>query len=270
LSKAELPPTSGTLELRQSIESIYLREARDAIVYLPPGYSDAGERRYPVLYLHDGQNLFDAATAFLNNSWGLGPSVDQAILQRLIQPLIIVGIYNAGVDRITEYTQLRDRSGQGGQAMAYGKFIIRELKPLIDSRYRTQVNSASTGLGGSSLGGLVTLFLGLSNPQIFGKLIVMSPSVWWANRAIVREVRKRAHHRGQKMWLDIGTAEGQAAEVCLNDVRELCGALVAKGWSLGDDLCYLEDKGAEHNECAWGARMSRALHFLFPSARSGD
>lgn len=256
---------TGTLRLHKALRSRFVEEARDVILYLPPDYNSATERRYPVLYLHDGQNLFDAATAFAGNEWGLDELAEELIQTRQIEPLIIVGIYNAGPKRMSEYTHVQDRRGRGGRARAYGKLIVRDLKPFIDAEYRTLPNSESTGLGGSSLGGLVTLYLGLHYPQTFGKLVVMSPSIWWANRAILREVRKLRDKSGQKIWLDIGTCEGQYPESCVKNVQDLHDALVAKGWEDGYDLKFVEDYGAGHNEKAWGFRMRDALRFLFPA-----
>lgn len=242
--------------------------SHDVIVYLPPDYNDTG-RRYPVLYLHDGQNLFDPATAFAGNDWGLDELAEELIQTGQIEPVMIVGIYNAGDKRMAEYTHIRDRRGRGGRARAYGKFLVEELKPFIDGEYRTLTDRANTGLGGSSLGGLVTLYLGLHHPDTFGKLIIMSPSIWWANRAILREVRRLRERLPEKIWLDIGTCEGQDPDSCVRNAKELAEALVAKGWQPEVDFKFVEDQGAEHNEKAWGYRMRDALKFLFPPERAG-
>lgn len=254
---------TGTLRLHKGLRSRFFEDSRDVIVYLPPDYNSDPERRYPVLYLHDGQNLFDAATAFAGNEWGLDELAEELIENGLIQPLIIVGIYNARENRVYEYTHVKDRRGRGGRARRYAKAVIEDLKPFMDSEYRTLPDVAHTGLGGSSLGGLVTLYLGMRYPDVFGKLIVMSPSVWWANRAILREIQKLSHKSDQKIWLDIGTCEGQNPEVCVKNVQDLRDALVAKGWELGKDLMFLEHHGASHDEKAWGYRMRDALRFLF-------
>ncbi len=256
---------TGTLRLHKALRSRFFEGSRDVIVYLPPDYNSALERRYPVLYLHDGQNLFDAATAFAGNEWGLDELAEELIESGRIQPLIIVGIYNAGDDRVYEYTPVKDRRGRGGRARRYAKALIEDLKPFIDSEYRTLPDVANTGLGGSSLGGLVTLYLGIRYPDVFGKLIVMSPSVWWANRAILREIQKLPHKSDQKIWLDIGTCEGPNPQACVRNVQDLRDSLLAKGWRLGEDLAFFEHQGAAHNEQAWGYRMRDALQFLFPA-----
>ncbi|MGC2660102.1 MAG: alpha/beta hydrolase-fold protein [Bryobacteraceae bacterium] len=242
-----------------------LRTDRDVIVYLPPGYQDNLERRYPVCYLQDGQNLFDAATAFNGNEWGLDETAQELILGNQIDPLILVGIYNAGSKRVNEYTPVPDSRGHGGRAQAYGRMLIRELLPFIQSEYRTLTGPSHTALGGSSLGALVTLYVGLLNPTVFGKLIVMSPSVWWARKDILTRVGRLEAKTTQTIWLDVGTAEGGDPEHTCRDVQALRDALIRKGWRLGRDLAYCEDAGAQHNESAWGRRMRDVLPFLFPT-----
>lgn len=255
---------TGHFQHHKGFVSRFLKSPRDVIVYFPPDYDTSREARYPVFYMNDGQNLFDAATAFGGNEWGLDETAERMIKAREIQPLIIVGIYNTGYERLAEYTHVKDKRGRGGRARAYGKLIVRELKPLIDQEYRTLPDAANTGIGGSSLGGLVSLYFGLEHPEFFGKLMVMSPSVWWANAAILREVAKVRHNIKQKIWLDVGTEEDSRPEVCVEQVRHLRDALLEKGWALGDDLAFMEDQGAGHNEGAWGHRAPLALKFLFP------
>jgi len=260
-----LPETlTGSLKLHKNFGSRFLPRKRDIIVNLPRDYDSSPERHYSVLYLQDGQNLFDSATAFGGNDWKLRELADELILTGQISPLIIVGIYNTGENRIAEYTPARDRRGQGGQARAYGRFLVEAVKPFIDSEYRTLPDAGHTGLGGSSLGGLVTLYLGLRYPNVFSKLIVMSPAVWWANRAILKQVQKLPHKFSEKIWLDVGTREGDTPEYTLRNTIELKEKLVEKGWREREDLAFLQDEGAEHNENAWGRRMRDALKFLFP------
>lgn len=258
---------TGTLRLHSAFGSRFVKDPRDIIVYLPPDYNSERSRRYPVLYLHDGQNLFDPATAFNNNEWGVDEVTEELILAGEIEPLIVVGIYNAGTKRVSEYTHVPDYRGRGGLARAYGKMIASDLKPFIDREYRTLTNSVNTGLGGSSLGGLVTMYLGMRYPEVFGKLLVMSPSVWWANRDILKKVSKTKHKGSQKIWLDVGTCEGINPQSCLRNVEDLRDALILKGWRLGHDLAFTEDHGAEHDEKAWGSRIGHALKFLFPARR---
>jgi len=261
-----LPHTlTGNFRFHRAFPSRFLKNTRDVIVYLPVGYDSDRMRRYPVMYLHDGQNVFDAETAFGGNEWGVDEAAEELTRKGEIEPLIIVGIYNTGLNRIAEYTHVKSARGQGGKARAYGKTLVGELKPMIDREYRTLTDAANTGLGGSSLGGLVTLYLGLAYPQVFGKLMVMSPSIWWNNCDILKHVRKLRKKTAQKIWLDTGTCEGQNPSKCVKDAEDLFALFQAKGWQLGRDIQFLEDEGAGHNEKAWGYRIRNALKFLFPA-----
>jgi len=138
--------------------SKFLSTRRDLIVYLPPDYDASSKTRYPVLYLQDGQNLFDPETAFGGRDWQADLTADRLVQQGSIRALIIVGIYNTGVRRISEYTPTRDpRSKKGGKAERYAQMLAREIKPFIDTEYRTAKSAACTGVGGSSLGALTAL-----------------------------------------------------------------------------------------------------------------
>jgi predicted alpha/beta superfamily hydrolase len=237
-------------------------EHHDLIVYLPPMYEAQVDRRFPVLYMQDGQNLFDPETSFIpGNYWRMGETADALIEAGAIEPLIIVGIYNAGVKRIDEYTPVEDKRLGGGQADAYGRMLVEELKPFIAKQYRTLPEAGNCGMGGSSLGGLVTLYLGLRYPAEFSRLAVVSPSVWWRNRTILKTVAFLPKKPELRIWLDIGTKESTRA---LPDARLLRDGLIKKGWQLGQDLTYFEAEGAEHTESAWAERVAPMLKFLFP------
>ena len=253
---------TGEFRLHPGVPSRFLDNRRDVIVYLPPGYDREETRRYPVLYLHDGQNLFDRATSYAGVEWEVDETAERLIAAGLLEPLIIVGIYNTGETRIDEYTPSVDpRHKRGGKAALYGHFIVDELMGFVNRRYRTLLGPAATGIGGSSLGGLVSLFLGLKYPQIFGKLMIMSPSVWW-DRGVMLHTAETIHAKSEtRIWLDIGTREGK---VTPGQVRTLKEILLARGWRLDDDLHYLEAKGGHHNEAAWARRIEPALRFLFP------
>ena len=268
---APAPPTvrshtlTGDFRTHERFHSRYLNNERTVLVYLPPGYHDDDVTRYPVLYLQDGQNLFDDATSF-SQEWRVDETAQELIEAGEIRPLIIVGIYNAEEHRIQEYTPTEDaRHKEGGKANLYGRMLVEELKPFIDRHYRTLPGAANTGLGGSSLGGLVTMHLGLRYPTVFSNLVVMSPSVWWDHRAIVREVEALPGRLPLHIWLDCGTEEGPTV---VSDTRLLRDALVAKGWRVGDDLQYFEAVGAGHDEASWAARTGLMLRFLFPERRT--
>jgi predicted alpha/beta superfamily hydrolase len=266
---AQQPHTlTGDIRAHRNFHSQILNNDRDLLVYVPPGYDAHKQKRYPVLYLHDGQNLFDGATSFIpGQEWHVDETAQALIMAGKIEPLIIVGVYNTGKDRIDEYTPASDPKYKGGKADLYGRFLVEELKPYIDSHYRTLNDAKHTGLGGSSLGGLVSLYLGLKYPRVFGKVAVVSPSVWWADKFVVHQVEALPRKPDERIWLDIGTREGRdtaEAEKTVADTRLLRDVLVRKGWSLGKDVKYMEAAGAEHNERAWAARVAAILEFLFP------
>ena len=250
--------------VHERFHSEFLPTDRSVVVFLPPGYDPEGPQRYPVLYLHDGQNVFDPTTAFGGEEWHVDGTARALIEARQVEPLIIVGVYNAGEKRIDEYTPTRVPSRGGGQADLYGRLLVEELKPFIDREYKTLPSAANTGLGGSSLGGLVTLHLGLKYPTVFGRLAVLSPSVWWDNRAILKEVAALRSKPPLRIWLDAGTGEGNEV---LDDTRALRDALVAKGWVIDKDLKYHEAEGHGHSERAWRERVNPILQYLFPERR---
>jgi predicted alpha/beta superfamily hydrolase len=254
----------GRLHLHPRFASRYLSTRRDLIVYVPPGYHESGER-YPVLYLQDGQNLFDPATAFGGQDWHADTTADDLIERGMIEPLILVGIYNTGIRRISEYTPTRSaRTRKGGKADRYAEMLAREIKPFIDHEYRTRKGVSHSGVGGSSLGALAALVAGFKYPRVFGKLAIMSPSVWWDGRAIVRMAASYKSAIRPRIWLDAGTEEGDSPPQNMEDLRLLRDTLLARGWRDPVDLKYLEAQGAGHNEAAWAARLPEALGYLFP------
>jgi predicted alpha/beta superfamily hydrolase len=248
------------LRKHQSFRSRFLRNQRDLIVYLPPGYDEQPDRRFPVLYLHDGQNLFDGATSFIPGmDWHVGQTADQCIYEGRVEPLIIVGMYNTKA-RIREYTPTQVPKLGGGRADRYAKFLIEEVKPFIEREYRALPGQENIGIGGSSLGGLVSLYLGLKLPNIFGKIAALSPSVWWNQRVMLRFAEAAEVYPHPRIWLDIGTREGPRI---VQDVEQFRDVLLQKGWRLEQDLHYERIEGAEHNEAAWAQRVGPFLQFLY-------
>jgi len=246
------------------VTSRFLAQPHDVTVMLPPEYDAHLDRRYPVLYLHDGQNVFDdLPLSPFGVQWGVDTTARALMHARVIEPLIIVAIGNAGRDRIDEYTPTRDSMHDaGGAADRYGQMLVEEIKPWVDRRWRTRRGPRDTGLAGSSLGGLLTLHLGLTHPTVFGKLALLSPSVWWDDRWIVRRLAALESHRPDlRIWLDVGTAEHRM----LRGTRLLYRMLQRRGWRVGVDLKYMEANGALHDERAWGERTGLFLRYLFPA-----
>jgi len=263
---------TGNIKRHRRFRSKILGNHRDVLVYLPRGYSRFSRRRYPVLYLQDGQNVFDAATSFAGVEWGVDETAQRLIRRNLIEPLIIVAVANMTDDRIHEYaptpgvidSKAKRKKHSKGLARKYGRFLTEELRPYIDKKYRTKPEAEFTGLGGSSLGALLTLSVGLWFPNVFTRLIVMSPSVWWDDCVIYKMVEELDKKPPLKIWLDTGTREPGWERV-----RTLLDSLIEKGWRLGEDLIYAEIEGGDHSEGAWAARVDPALRFLFP-AKNGE
>ena len=255
--------SDGQLRRHDRFRSKALRNQRTLIVYLPPGYHDHSQRRFPVLYLQDGQNLFDGSTSFVQGQdWRVGKTADEQIHAGRVEPLIIVGIYNTGKARIQEYTPTRVPRLGGGKADRYGKFLLEEVMPFIRREYRVESGAQQTGIGGSSLGGLVSLYLGLSRPDIFGKIAALSPSVWWNQRVIHTFANDMEVQMRPRIWLDIGTREGPRI---VEDVERYRDILLRRGWQYERDLHYERVEGGEHNEAAWASRVALFLRFLYPA-----
>jgi predicted alpha/beta superfamily hydrolase len=245
----------GTIKALEQLESPQLGNRRDILVYLPPSYNRT-RRRYPVLYMHDGQNLFDRATSF-GEEWEVDQTLEAASAEGL--EAIVVGIPNLGKERLNEYSPWHDRRhNQGGSGEAYLDFIVHTLKPIIDRDFRTMPGRESTGIAGSSMGGLISLYAFFKHPQVFGFAGVMSPALWFGGGSIYPFVKERPFVPG-RIYLDVGTSEGSEE---LHDVRRLKDILTQKGYRVGRDLLYVVEMGGQHNERAWARRLRRELHFL--------
>jgi len=240
------------------LERVYspeLENRRDVLVYLPPSYHGS-RRSYPVLYMHDGQNLFDPDTSFAGE-WGVGRILDAAARRGL--EAIVVGVPNMGAERLDEYSPFHDEGlGEGGRGAAYGAFLASTLKPLVDRRFRTRPSRETTLMVGSSMGGLISLYALFHRPDVFGGAGALSPSLWFAAGAIFADIA-RAPFVPARIYLDIGTLEG--AEHVAN-ARRMRDLLQAKGYRTGRDLRWLESRCGRHDERSWGRRFARALPWL--------
>jgi predicted alpha/beta superfamily hydrolase len=252
------PIVGGTLYILDQLHSPQRGNDRDIVVYLPASH-DTGERRYPVLYMHDGQNLFDPQTSYAGE-WGVDDTLAGLSDEGL--EAIVVGIPNMNDQRLTEYSPFPDARLGGGDGDAYLSFITDTLKPLIDADFRTRPGREQTGIIGSSMGGLISLYAFFDRPDVFGFAGVMSPSLWFGQGAIFRYLEAAPFVPG-RLDLDIGTREGPNM---VRNVQLLRDVLLAKGYRLDDSLRYVEDEGAEHNEAAWRGRLRDELLFLLPSA----
>ncbi len=261
---AEYHKHHAQLRVFRHLPSNFLPDPRDVTIYLPAGYDAELERRYPVLYLHDGQNLFDPESAFVpGNHWRVAETADAAIEAGQVEPLIIVGLHNTGGRRLAEYTHSADRRLGGGEADCYGLLVVKEMLPFINETFRTLTEPEHTGIGGSSLGGLVSLYLGLRYPEVFGRLGVMSPSIWWDKRSILKVLASLGQpEQRARIWLDAGDSEGPRTQP---DAQMLATQLIRQGWQREQDLHYEWILGGTHDERAWAERVGPMLRWLFPA-----
>jgi predicted alpha/beta superfamily hydrolase len=255
-----------SIRYHHNFYSEHLRNQRTISVYVPPGYDEDSSRHFPVLYMHDGQNLFDAVTAFGGVPWGADETADRLIRANRIRPLILVGVANTR-ERIREYGPTGRRARGTSRSYRYGRFLVEELKPFIDRTYRTAPGTPNTGVGGSSMGGLISLFLARWYPDVFGLCMAMSPSLWWDRELVLRSwPSERAWLRGLRFWIDMGTDEGGTSasrREQVRRVRRLAHMLERSGLRDGREFHYLEVEGGQHNERDWGARFESALEFFF-------
>jgi enterochelin esterase-like enzyme len=258
---------TGDLRLHQFPSRLF-RNTRFLRVWLPPGYDDAenSAKRYPILYLNDGQNLFEASISFTGVEWEVDETAERLIREGQIPPMIIVGIDNGGKDRFREYMPHRSLSPMmlRVQGNRYPDFLMKEVMPFVARIYRVASGPENTGLGGSSLGALISLYTAAVHPGWFGRLLIESPSLWASNRQMIKD------SRGIRQWpervvLGTGTAEAGREDrdrSMVDDVRELAGIFRRAGL---DDrrLKLMIDEGATHHESAWARRFPEALSFLF-------
>jgi predicted alpha/beta superfamily hydrolase len=205
--------------------------------------------------MHDGQNLFDRATSF-GDEWDVDGTMEAASGDGL--EAIVVGIPNTGDGRCDEYSPFADGKRGGGQGDAYLAFLLETVKPIIDADFRTEPGRAATGIMGSSMGGLISLYAFFRQPDSFGFAGAMSPALWFADRSIFPWLGLADFVPG-RIYLDVGTLEGSAE---LLDVARLRELLVAKGYRRGRDLVCVVEKGGRHTEQAWGGRFRRALQLF--------
>jgi predicted alpha/beta superfamily hydrolase len=258
---------TGDLRLHE-FRSRLFRNTRYLRVWLPPDY-DAPEnlsRHYPVLYLNDGQNLFEASTAFGGREWQVDEAADRLIREGAIPPMIVVGIDNTGKDRIREYMPHRSMHPMmlRVQGKYYPDFLMKEVMPFVEGQYRVATGPEETGLGGSSMGALIALHTVIARPGDFGRLLLESPSLWASQRQLIKESRT-VRIWPERIFLGVGTSEAGVADrsrTVVDDVRELA-AIMRRAVLSEKRLRLAIQEGAGHNEGAWAERFPEALRFLY-------
>lgn len=253
---------TGNIIKWEGFKSAALGNTRNVQIYLPPDYAKDTKQTYPVLIMHDGQNCFDGMTSYIpNEEWRADETAEALIKSGLLPPLIIVAVDNAQMDRTNEYLPVEIKMGNfkgGGKADLYGKMLIEEVLPRVRKEFRTKTGPANTGLCGSSFGGVITLHLGLKHPDVFGKLAIMSPSLWINDRSLLKTVTPVKPR--PKIWLDMGTDEGAGST---ENAAELYRIFTQNGWKPVKDVVYYQDAFAAHNERAWANRLGMVLTYLF-------
>lgn len=256
---------SGRVMVLPEVWSPQLKNEREILVYLPASHPEA-RRRYPVIYMHDGQNLFDALTSYTGEWY-----VDETMMDLEQEGIeaIIVGIPNMGGERLNEYSPFIQARLGGGRGDQYLDFLTQTVKPLIDASFLTLPERESTGILGSSMGGLISLYGFFRHPQIFGMAGAMSPAFWFGQRAIFPYVENAPYVPG-KVYLDAGTLEARGRQLISRKyawsvtgaAQEMRDLLVGKGYRDGKDVLYVEEEGAPHHESAWARRLPDALRWL--------
>lgn len=237
---------NGTVLVQPQVLSPQLDNCRDLLIYLPPSYF-VSERRYPVIYMQDGQNLFDVATSFVGVEWGVDDTLQALSAEGL--EAIVVGVPNSGERRMHEYTPPTNPWWRGA-GDRYVAFLIETLKPLIDRDFRTIADRSHTGIFGSSLGALISLYAFFTRSDVFGFVGAMSPSLWVGRGLILGQVRASQVVQG-RIYLDNGTQEPSA--------QRLADLLREKDYA---DFKYVVDDGGRHTEADWARRLPAALRFL--------
>jgi predicted alpha/beta superfamily hydrolase len=256
---------TGSLLVLEQLHSPQLDNQRDILAYLPPLY-DTTDRRYPVIYMHDGQNLFDAATSFVGE-WQVDETLENLAGEGI--EAIAVGILNIPEQRLHELSPFQE-SRSKGLGDVYLRFIVETVKPLIDTSFRTLAQREHAGILGSSMGGLTSLYGYLAYPEVFGFAGVFSPSFDFGSSAIFHFVEQAANIPPGRIYIDVGTNEGgniikDPAEIpefsrgYLQSVQKMRDLLIAKGCT---GLHYVEEPDAVHNEAAWARRLPDAIRFL--------
>jgi enterochelin esterase-like enzyme len=252
----------GRLVYWTNVSSKFLTANRNVEIWLPPGYDENSTNRYDVLYMHDGQNLFDARLSAFGTAWEVDKAIVRCVTARKIRPLIVVGVWNSN-QRLREYSPW-------DLGTNYARFLIEELIPRVNGEFRTFTGPEHTAVMGSSMGGLISFWLGWKHPEVFGGAGCLSTSFTWKGKVedsdepplIEREIAANAVvPHGVRFYFDFGT--GKLDSTIGPEQERVKGWLVSQGLKEGGDFVVLKFPGADHNEAAWKARLDVPLTFLF-------
>ncbi|MCF7832275.1 MAG: hypothetical protein K9N05_01705 [Candidatus Marinimicrobia bacterium] len=254
---------TGNIKIIEDFTMPQLERTRCLRVYLPPGYGNS-LKRYPVMYMHDGQNLFSDATAY-SGEWGIDETLEKMIKKKEIPKMIVVGIDNHSRYRLNEYTPFPfEYHGQeiDAEAQLYGRFLVETLKPYIDKHYRTKKGRKFTAVSGSSMGGLVSVYLALEYQEIFSKVGALSSAFGVCRDDLIGFIAQHPKEYPIRFWLDAGTEEGENMKIETNQIQ-IRNALIAAGWEDSSEVIFKIYEGAEHHESYWRQRFGDVLEFLW-------
>ena len=234
---------------------------RQVRVLLPPGYNENTLASYPLLLMHDGQNVFDDATATFGVAWKVQDAMISSMAAGKLTEIVIVAVDHGGAARIFEYTPWADSSfdppGGGGETLL--KWLDSAVLPELDKRYRLSSEQVDRVIGGSSLGGLLSCYALLTRPATWGGAMCMSGSWWWKDKTFEQWAPSKLPSKPPvRIWLDAGTVKDG-----LTEARSLRDKLLASGFKLGESIGFYEAQGANHSEGAWQARVHLPLRFFF-------
>ncbi len=259
----------GAAQVSSSVVSLGFTK-RPVFVWLPPGYEKDASRRYPVIYVLDGQNQFDPKRSFQGVTWGLD-TAGEAHVAAGREAFIAVAIDNAREGRADEYlpSRVKGKNGEaGGKLEEFVTFLLEEIKPLVDQKFRTKPGADDTGIMGSSFGGMAAFHIGWKHPDHFRRVAAVSASFWWNKKETKALIEATKEKPPIKLWVDMGTREepkdAAASEAHIAGGREIRDACLKLGFVEGKDFHYTEDEGAIHHESAWRKRVPVILAFLFP------
>ena len=262
-TSASMKNIVGNVQVLDKMYMPQLDRTRRIWIYLPPGY-EKGIQRYPVIYMHDGQNLFADSTSF-SGEWGIDETLERMIAEKRIEKMIVVGIDNHPQYRLEEYTpfgfEYRGQRVQP-QAQQYGKFIVETLKPYIDKNYRTKRGRKNTAIAGSSMGGLVSVYLALEYQDTFSKVGAMSSAFGVCRDDLIEYIHEHPKKRPIRFWLDMGSEEAEQMEYDVNQ-QKIIEVLLHSGWEVGEEVKYSLYEGAGHHERFWRARFGDVLEYLW-------
>lgn len=252
----------GDLRVLEGVVGPQLGRTRELYALLPPSYEAAPDRAYPVLLMHDARNLFDTTISH-SGEWEVDETM--ALLAEEGIEAIVVGVPNADEARAEEYTPWPHPDYGGGRGEAYVAFLADTVLPLARASFRTLDDPVVTAIGGSSLGGLISLYALLARPHVFGRALVMSPALWWSGDEMFAYVGDRGCGHG-RIWLDVGDSESEEGQPELarryvDGVERMQALLLERGYD-ERSLRVVVEPGGVHRESAWARRLPDALRFL--------